>query len=122
MIPPAIAATAKLAQVHGSISRENELNGRSLFAIPRSLKSTRMIVPSTRVSAITCTVSTVGNSQTDSRTCTASAEFSMAASIDSDIGNPTTGGGYCNPQNENQHAEEPGNDLTIAALAPVIRI
>src|SRR5229473_7732445 len=64
---PAIAAVAKAAQVTGSTTRVSSVIGRLLEAIPKSLKSTMLIEPTTRVMASTWTDSRKGKRNASSR-------------------------------------------------------
>src|SRR6266478_786912 len=126
---PATAATAKATQVQGSISRASSLKGRSRLASPKRRKSTVMIEPTTNTSANTCTVSMVGNSQTDSRiwvgkfrSCSHVRACSTAMRYSLHIGNPTSGRDNAGADNHGDQADGAGRVAPRRRFGPILRV
>src|ERR1700722_7572193 len=126
---PALAATKKATQVQGSISAASSLNGRSRWAYPRRRRSTVMIEPTTSTSANTCTVSMVGNSQSDSRiwvgnfkSCSQVRACSTAMRYTLHIGYPTSRGHDARADDDSGYSDRPGGAAAHRRFGPVLRI
>src|SRR5882724_3623695 len=126
---PAPAAMVKATHVQGSISPASSLKGRSRFASPKRRRSTVMIEPTTNTSANTCTVSMVGNSQTDSRisvgnfrSCSHVRACSTAMHYALYIGDPTTGRHDACADDHSDYADGAGCVAPRRRCGPILRV